>query len=445
MSGSRKSVLGVVFLTVFLDMVGFSVIFPLFPAMLEHYVGVEGETGLVAQLRDWLGTLASDDWAVLVLFGGLLGSLYSLLQFLFAPLWGELSDRHGRRPILLITLAGTACSYVLWTFAGTFLTLVLARLVGGIMAGNISTASAAIADTHSGRERAKGMGIMGAGIGLGFVVGPALGGMVSHFTKDLGLSGWGLNPFSVCAMVSFALAMLNLIWAYRKFPETLPAERREGSAGSRTFNPFRALKRLDHPGVVRATLAHFLFFTTFGAMEFTLTFLAVERLGFDELRNAWMFVFVGFAIAFVQGGVVRKLVPKHGERKLAILGMALTLPGFLFVGWAQSVGVLYLGLGLLAVGSAFVMPTLSALVSRYVPADRQGLAMGVFRSMGSLARAIGPIMGGILYWKLGSWGPYVVGAAIALVPLYLAVGLPAPPLEPPVEPPVEHGSKPALV
>jgi len=266
------------------------------------------------------------------------------------------------------------------------------------------------------------------------VVGPALGGMVSHFTKHLGLSGFGLNPFSVCAMVSFGLAMLNLIWAYRKFPETLPTTSRGGSTGSRTFNPFSALKRLDQPGVVRATLAHFLFFTTFGAMEFTLTFLAVERLGFDELNNAWMFVFVGFAIAFVQGGVVRKLVPKYGERKLAILGMALTLPGFLAVGWAQSVGVLYLGLGLLSVGSAFVMPTLSALVSRYVPADRQGLAMGVFRSMGSLARAVGPLMGGILYWKLGSWGPYMVGAAIALVPLYLVVGLPEPTGEPSQEP-----------
>lgn len=425
---TRRSVMGVVFLTVFLDMVGFSIIFPLFPAILEHYLEAEGEGSAIAGLQTWLAGWADSDWAVVTLFGGILGSLYSLLQFLFAPVWGGLSDRRGRRGVLLITLTGTAVAYVLWAFAGSFLVLVLARLLGGVMAGNLSIASAAIADTHEGKDRAKGMGMMGAGIGLGFVVGPAIGGLTAQWSQGLDWAAsahLGLNPFTGCAALAFVLSMLNLVWAARAFPETLPPERRgaqESRAGAR--HPFRTLKTIDRPGVRKTNLAYFLYFGAFGAMEFTLVFLAREYHGFDERDNMWMFVFIGLLIALVQGGLVRRLAPKHGEQQLAVVGMALTVPGFILIGLTHSVGVLYAGLAFLAVGSAFVMPCLSALVSRYSPAEKQGLAMGVFRSLGSLARAIGPIAGGVLYWKLGPWGPYGVGALVALIPLLLALKLP---------------------
>jgi len=435
----RRSVLGVVFLTVFLDMVGFSVIFPLFPSMLEHYLEVEGEASLVGDLRRWLAGFADSDWAVIALFGGVLGSLYSLLQFLFAPVWGALSDRRGRRSILLLTLGGTALSYLVWILAGSFFLLVVARLLGGVMAGNLSLASAAIADTHEGKDRAKGMGMMGAGIGLGFVFGPALGGLTAGWSRGLDWEAYGhlgLNPFSGCAALALALSLINWAWAARRFPETLPEERRgvrEERARART--PFRALHEIDRPGVRPACVAYFLYLAAFGAMEFTLVFLARERLEFTELQNAWMFVFIGFVIAFVQGGLVRRLVPKLGEVRLAALGMALTVPGFVVVGAAHDVPRLYQGLALLAVGSAFVMPSLSSLVSRYSPAERQGLALGIFRSMGSLARALGPIAGGLLYFRLGGWGPYYVGAVVALVPLLMALRLPAPPPDQEGKPP----------
>ena len=156
----RKSILLVAFLTVFLDMVGFSIIFPLFPRLLEYYLELEGPDGSVGRVRAALLVLAESDWAVTTLFGGLLGSLYSVLQFVSAPLWGAASDRRGRRTILLWTLAGTALSYVGWIFAGSFVLLVLARAVGGIMAGNISTVSAAIADPHKGPPSV-GPGVLG--------------------------------------------------------------------------------------------------------------------------------------------------------------------------------------------------------------------------------------------------------------------------------------------
>ena len=434
MPNPQRSILGIVFLTVFLDMVGFSIIFPLFPAVMQHYVGREGPESLIQQLVVALEGVSDNQFAVVALFGGALGSIYSVLQFLFAPIWGALSDRWGRRPILLVTLAGTALSYVLWFVSGTFVVLIVARLVGGIMAGNISTASAVVADTSRGSDRAKGMGILGAGIGLGFIVGPVIGGLTASWDlREVWPAGEdiGVNPFSGCALIAFCLAAVNFLAVLRRLSETLPEtisgidDEPTSQETGRRWNPFQALARLSFPGVKQTNISYFIYLAAFAAMEFTLTFLAFDRLGYKPRDNMWMFVFVGVIIALVQGGVVRRLAPKLGERKLASSGISLTIPGFVLVGWAQSSGVLYLGLACLAVGSALVMPCLSALVSRYTPDDRQGLALGVFRSMGSLARALGPVLGGLLYWGMGSWAPYYVGAVVLAVPLIIASRLPA--------------------
>lgn len=432
----RRGILGLVFLTVFLDMVGFSIIFPLFPDMLDWYVGREGDGSAIGRLAASLaGMVGDDDFAVIVLFGGLLGSLYSGAQFLFAPIWGAVSDRIGRRPTILVTLLGTALSYLVWFFAGTFWLLVFARLFGGVMAGNISTASAAVADTHKGSDRAKGMGILGAGIGLGFVVGPALGGLASGW--DLtglfeGAADAGVNPFSGAAALALGLALVNLAWAAARFPET----RAQGAGAGeerRGLNPFSALARLDFPGVRALNVAYFVYFVAFGAMEFTLVFLAKEHLGYGPKENAMMFVFIGLIIALVQGGLVRRLVPKRGERAVAFMGMAMTLPGFVLIALVtrqESTAILYAGLLLVAMGSSMVMPSFSSLASRYVPDDRQGFALGVFRSFGSLARVLGPIAGGALYFGLGSIAPYGAAAVVLLAPLAITRGLPGVPASP---------------
>ncbi|NQU49603.1 MAG: MFS transporter [Planctomycetes bacterium] len=427
MSNSSRSVLGIVFLTVFLDIVGFSIIFPLFPEMLDHYFTLEGSDSALGRLVAWLSNFTGgDDNAVETLFGGLLGSLYGLLQFFFAPIWGGLSDRIGRRPTLLFTLAGTVLSYLLWGLAGSFWVLIAARLLGGAMAGNLSTASAAVADTTAAKDRAKGMGMVGMAIGLGFILGPALGAMFVNIELPTGEGVFSINPFSGAAMASMVLAIINLLLVVKRFPETLPPEKR-GDPKKRSRNPFAGLRELDIEGLPRTNLLYFLYLTAFGAIEFTLTFLASERLDYGHGDLAWMFVFVGLIIAFVQGGLVRRMAPKHGERKLARLGLILTMPGFAIIGAAHSGGVLYAGLAFMAVGSAFVMPCLSALVSRYAPAERQGLALGTFRSMGSLSRAVGPVIGALIYWRYGSSSPYWIGAAFLLIPIGMAMTLPAPP------------------
>ncbi len=433
MADRNRSPLGIVFLIAFLDIVGFSVIFPLFPAMLDHYVALEGPGGwcgrLVTKLRDVAGT---DDHAVVTLFGGVLGSIYSLLQFLFAPIWGALSDKHGRKPVLFFTLTGTVVGYALWGFAGSFALLIASRCLGGIMAGNLSTATAVIADTTSGRDRAKGMGMIGMAIGLGFILGPALGGFASQLVLGDGewSTGLALNPFSAAAFLSCALAVLNLVWMATRFEESLPPEKRGQEPGQHTWNPFARLRQLTFPGVPRTNLVYFLFVTAFAAMEFTLTFLAVERFAYTPRDNAWMFVFVGLTIAVVNGGVVRRMAPRYGEKKLVLAGLVLLLPGFGLIGGAGGTGLFYFGLFCMAVGSALAMPCLSSLVSRYTPDASQGFVLGTFRSMGALSRAAGPILGGTLYWTLGSAAPYYAAAAFLLIPLGMAVGLPPVPKAP---------------
>jgi MFS family permease len=431
---TTKGILVAVFLTAFLDLVGFSIIFPLFPAMLDHYVALEGADSLVGRLAAALTGLAAEAgdarFLVVVLFGGVLGSLYSVLQFLFAPIWGSVSDRIGRRPTLLLTLTGTMLSYLAWFFAGRFWLLIVARLLGGIMAGNISTATAVIADATPPEQRSRGMAIIGVAFGLGFVVGPALGGVCSLFDLSAAWPGGvalGVNPFSAPALLALGLSIFNLGLVARRLPETHPPERRGRAGTHRTANPLRLFRGLDVPGFSRANLVSFLYLTAFSAMEFTLVFLAVERFGYTPRDNAKMFVFVGVVVALVQGGFVRRLAPRLGDKPLVVGGLAAIAPGFVLVGMSGSTTVLFAGLGLMAAGSAFATPCLGALASRYAPDDQQGFAMGVFRSMGALSRAVGPLLGGVLYWRHGAQSPYLVGAVLLLVPFALALALPPPP------------------
>lgn len=418
----------VVLLTVFLDMVGFSILFPIFPRMLEHYFELEGPDSAIGTLRHTLAGLAgSDSNAVQTLFGGLLGSLYSLLQFLFAPVWGGLSDRIGRRPTLLVTLAGTCFGYVLWVFAGSFWLLVASRLLCGMCSGNISTASAVIADVTEGKDRARGMGLVGMSIGLGFILGPVLCELARHVPLGDGDpwgSGLALNPFSGPALASAALALANLAWIAARFRETLPPERRGTSQHARVLNPLAQLARLRFPGVALTSQITFFFLAAFSGMEFTLTFLAAERLGFGPHDNMWLFVFSGLLIALVQGGLVRRMVPRLGEKTVLLYGLLVLVPGYAGVALAGSVGVLYAGLGLMAIGSALAMPCLSSLASRYVPTDRQGLALGTNRSMMALARTLGPVAASLAYWRFGSTAAYLGAALISALPALLTLRLP---------------------
>ena len=431
LSPSAKSTLKIVFLTLFLDLVGFSIIFPLFPALAEYYLISDGTNSWIQRIFGLIGTWA--DWSgsgqigSLVLFGGALGALYSLLQFLAAPFWGALSDRIGRRPVLLISLAGLTLSYLLWIFSASFGLLLLARFIGGIMGGNISTATAVVADITQRENRAKGMAIIGIAFALGFILGPALGGLLSliDLTRiNPSLISFGINPFSVPALLAFVLSSLNLLWVARRFKESLPPEKR-GVGNFRSANPLVLFKPLPYLAVNLVNGGHFLFLTTFSGMEFTLTFLAMERLGYTSFDNALMFIFIGVLIAIVQGGVVRRYAHQVGEKKMAVWGLLILIPGLVSIGYTSNSFILYLGLFFLSIGSAMSVACLTSLVSLFSPAKMQGQSLGIFRSLGALARVIGPIAASVLYWRMGGGWPYFAGAVSLLIPVFIIMKLPS--------------------
>lgn len=427
-----KKVIKIVFLTLFLDLIGFSIIFPMFPALARHYLEVDPDNFF---LKAIFGTITSittsqgvvNDKANIVLFGGILGALYSLLQFLGAPFWGSLSDKIGRKPVLLISVFGLFLSYVLWFFSGSFTLLIIARFVGGMMGGNISTASAVVADVTDKENRSKGMAFIGIAFALGFILGPTFGGILSmiDLTKIYpNLASLGVNPFSMPALFAAVLSLINLISIWRNFKETLPLEKRGLHKVERTANILKLFHRSPYAGVDGTNFSHFLFLSAFSGMEFTLTFLAVERLGFSSMDNAYMFIYIGFIIALVQGGYVRRKANTVGENKMAVQGFAVIIPGLLLIGFTQSVWMLYAGLGLLAFGSAMVIPCQTSAVSLYAPSDVQGEVLGIFRSLGSLARVVGPIIASFLYWKLGGTFPYIIGATFMIIPIMMVRKLP---------------------
>jgi MFS family permease len=432
-SNERPLSLGVIFLTIFIDLLGFTIIFPLFPALLDHYLLVDGNGGVLGWLLTQIDQLAqlagSHSNYRAVLFGGVLGSLYAFLQFVFAPIWGSLSDRVGRRSVLLITVTGTTLSYVLWFFSGSFLLFIIARLIGGAFAGNLSVATAAVADVTSRENRAKGMGIVGVAFGLGFLFGPAIGSVASFYDLSSGhpeLTKWGVNPFSLPALISFGFSLINLIWVWLRFRETLNPAERDKSETMRIRHPLHELMNAEAGPARRTNWLYFIYNLSFSGMEFSLPFLAAERFGYQPTDMFKIFVFLGFVLIFTQGGIVRRAVPRFGEKRVLLTGLMGVCAGIALVGIASTSWIFYVGLAAIGIGSGLTNPTISSLVSLYSPSTQQGRMLGIFRSLGSLARGIGPLVACSLYWWLGGTVTYLAAAAIVVVPWMMALPLPKP-------------------
>jgi MFS family permease len=433
----QRRILGLIFLTVFMDIVGFSIIIPLFPHLLDHYIRAEGSSGtLIGSMNaaaEWMG--GDTVFKKTVLFGGLLSTLYSLLQFVFSPIWGAWSDRIGRRRIL--TLAGNALSYLLWVFAAQFWVVVATRLVSGMLAGNIAVASAAAADVTDEKERTKGMAVVGVAIGLGFVFGPVIGGLAAgfQFAHSAATGSFGLNPFSVPAVIAASLAFLNYLLVVRFFPETLPPQRR-ALADARRPSVFD-LAQVRSSAVRRTSFANLVYQIAFTGMENTIVFLTLALFAYSPRDNAWLFLFNGACMIFAQG-LARQLVKRLGQRKVVMLGMLIAAGAFLWVALippalaADGDGAktsFYLGLGLISFATGLILPSVSALVSLYSDASEQGRNLGILRSAGSLARVVGPVTAALLYFHFGShFWVYLGGALLMLPAIWIVRGLPDPDL-----------------
>jgi MFS family permease len=428
----QRRILGLIFLTVFMDIIGFSIIIPLFPHLLNHYITTEGAQGtligLLSSAAEWLG--GTTTFQKTILFGGLLSTLYSLLQFIFSPIWGSLSDRYGRRQILTITLAGNALSYCIWIFAGQFWVVVLTRLICGMMAGNIAVASAAAADVTDEKERTKGMAIVGVAIGMGFLVGPVIGGL-STVLKPI----YEANPFSTPALIAATMAGLNFILVQLYFPETL-AEKNRAQHDSKRPSVFD-LANVESRAVRRTSFANLIYQIAFTGMENTVVFLTFFLFAYSAHDNVYLFLFNGTCLIVAQG-LARLIVKKIGQRGVIMTGMifaiiAFNLVAFIptptselpIVSWAKP--VFYVGMGLLSFATGLILPSVSALVSLYSSPSDQGRNLGILRSAGSLARVIGPLSAAFLYFKTGSHQWVYLGGALLMLPaLWVVRGLPDP-------------------
>lgn len=363
----KRSPLLVIFITVFIDLLGFGIVIPVLPFYAEN-------TRFGATPREI----------------GLLFASYSVMQLIFAPVLGRLSDKHGRRPILLISLLGTSLGFLILGFANTLWLLFLGRIIDGISGGNISTAQAYIADVTTKENRAKGMGLIGAAFGLGFVFGPAIGGILSR---------WGIGvPFLFAGGLAFA----NAILLYFTLPETVTADHpaRTSAASGRGWK--QLLEALRQRQLAYVMTIYFLSIVAFSIMTTSFSLFMMFRLGYDPWHAGWIFAFVGVVSAIVQGGLIGKLVKRFGEAPLTVVGGLLFSVSLFVSPYVRPemglVGILSI-CALSSIGNALMAPSLTSLASKSASAAEQGSVLGVMQSVASVARAVGPSLAAVLIYS----------------------------------------------
>ena len=397
----RRSPLVIIFITIFIDLVGFGIVIPVLPLYAEKYGASETTVGVLL-------------------------AIYSAMQFVFAPILGKLSDRVGRRPVLLVSLIGTSIGFLIMGFAPsmpvgfallgmgpTLVWLFAARIIDGISGGNISTAQAYIADVTPPEERSKGMGLIGAAFGLGFVFGPMIGGVLSYISPGA--------PFFFAS----AMAAANATALYFFLPESLSHEHR---TDARHRGGIVQVLKESGSWQLGAVLATYFFATvSFAMMTATFALFAAHRFKFDAWHSGFLFGYVGVIGAVIQGGLLGRLVKMFGDKPLAVIGTALFTVSVFCLPLCNNVTALVIASTGIAMGNSLMTPTLNGLASKSVSASLQGRVLGVVASVASLARIIGPVLGGTLLGldsdSSAHYGrtPYWTSSVIMLVALGVAL------------------------
>jgi len=387
----RRVSLAILFLTVFIDLIGFGMVIP----FLSFYAREYGASGTTV--------------------GAVVG-VYSIMQFFFAPIWGRLSDRIGRRPVILLGLTASCTGYAMFGFARGLILLFASRVIAGAGGATIGTAQAYIADVTTPENRAKGMGIIGAAFGVGFILGPPLSGILATIGIHHHLAG-NVVPGAVAASLSFVALMIALVaLAESKKPGTpvrtgLPPQ----------FNP-RMWRELGEHRMLLAIMATlFLMLLAVAGMETSVTLHARDRFHFTQLDLAYFFLFMGVVVATIQGGLIGKLARAVGERTLVAIGTASYTLGLALVPTIWRVPLLYVVAFLVSIGTGLCYPSLTSLVTKASPPSQHGSMLGIATAVGSLARFAGPIVMGFMYDLAQARGAFYGGALLTLAAFMVAL------------------------
>ncbi|KAI1276420.1 major facilitator superfamily domain-containing protein [Xylaria sp. FL0933] len=421
----RKKVLKVIFVSLLLDLISFTFILPLFPNLLEFYrnseAGPGSRTTVLARILDGLNAYKSsfsrpiDARYDIVLLGGALGSLFSLLQAIASPVIGHLSDKYGRRTALLASMAGNIMSVLLWVMAVDFRTFLASRIVGGLSEGNVQLATAIAADISDENSRGSTMALIGACFSIAFTFGPALGAYLSS------IGTVAANPFATAAAVSLSLIVTETVYLYFALPETLPLKAEKSKTSEPAAEPAPVTRTNSHTAL---NAVHFLFLLFFSGMEFSLPFMTYDLFQYTSAKNGRLLGYIGLVASILQGGVTRRLPPLLTVR----IGVGACLAAFVILTRAQTVSTLYIAATCLATTSATVVSGLNALASFEASANERGGKLGILRSWGQLGRGLGPILFTSVYWWAGRELAYTMGSAgLLVVSTLVFAGLKAPP------------------
>lgn len=382
----------ILFIIVFINLIGFGIIIPLLPFFGEHFSASPLEvTALMA--------------------------IYSATQFVTAPLWGFLSDKYGRRPILLFTLAGTVASYIWFALATDLTALFLSRALAGIMAGSISTAFAYMADITDENNRSKGMGLIGAAFGLGFIAGPAIGGLLAG--SDPGNTNFQLPSF-VAAGFSFAALLAALLF----LKESLSPEIRQTMAQRTKVERWVLFRETMARSDVRTIIIlTFMSIFVFAGLEATFAMWSERQFGWGVEQNGYIFAFIGIISAAIQGTLVGPISKRFGEINMVKQGFLALGIGLAIIPFSDNLPLLLVAMVIVAYGFSISSPALNSLLSLKVPADQQGGILGIGRSASTLARVFGPIAAGYLFAQFGRDWPFYTGAFLMAAILLMSLKL----------------------
>ena len=389
----RKTSLFILFLIVFIDLIGFGMVIP----FLSYYAREYGASGVTV--------------------GAVVG-VYSIMQFFFAPVWGRMSDRIGRRPVILISLVASCLGYFMFAFARSLALLFASRVIAGVGGANIGTAQAYIADTTTHENRAKGMGLIGAAFGLGFILGPPMSGALSHLGAKHGMAD-NLLPGLVAGSLSLtALLVAAFVLGESKAPD---ATVRSGVPPQFDRQVWRRMATQPIVLAIMSTL--FIGLLAVAGMETSVTLHARDRFNFKPLDLAYFFLFMGVIVAAIQGGLIGKLSRRLGEKTLVAIGMASFTIGLALIPGFHQVSLLYVVAFFLAVGQGLTYPSLMSMVTKASPAREHGSMLGLATAVGSLARFVGPIVSGFLYDLAMARGAFYGGAVLTFIALTIALSM----------------------